>query len=276
MKTILVPTDFSGISDNAISYAAELAKLTEAKIVLFHVYHVPVITTDVPVVLPTLEELGEDCMEGLKKIESEIYSVHGTGMQIECRCECGLVVDEVEELLKKEKIDLIVLGMHGAGYLSEKLIGSVTTAVIRKVKCPVLAISSDVKFKPIKNIAFACDYKEINDRQLLEPLKEFANLFSAHISIVNVVRETAELIPSTDQAIAGVKLEHSLEGTEHSFHYTQHNDVVEGINHFVTENHIDMVVMIPRMHSVLRNIFHEPQTKRMAFHTHVPLLSLHE
>jgi nucleotide-binding universal stress UspA family protein len=276
MKTILVPTDFSGISDNAISYAAELAKLTEAKIVLFHVYHVPVITTDVPVVLPTLEELGEDCMEGLKKIESEIYAVHGTGMQIECRCECGLVVDEVEELLKKEKIDLIVLGMHGAGYLSEKLIGSVTTAVIRKVKCPVLAISSDVKFKPIKNIAFACDYKEINDRQLLEPLKEFANLFSAHISIVNVVRETAELIPNTDQAIAGVKLEHSLEGTEHSFHYTQHNDVVEGINHFVTENHIDMVVMIPRMHSVLRNIFHEPQTKRMAFHTHVPLLSLHE
>jgi hypothetical protein len=144
------------------------------------------------------------------------------------------------------------------------------------VKCPVLAISSDVKFKPIKNIAFACDYKEINDRQLLEPLKEFAKLFDAHISIVNVVRETAELIPNTDQAIAGVKLEHSLEGTEHSFHYTQHNDVVEGINHFVTENHIDMVVMIPRMHSVLRNIFHEPQTKRMAFHTHVPLLSLHE
>jgi nucleotide-binding universal stress UspA family protein len=168
------------------------------------------------------------------------------------------------------------MGMHGAGYLSEKFIGSVTTALIRKVKRPVLAISSDVKFKPIKNIALACDYKEITNKSILEPLKEFAAIFNAHISVVNVVRETAELIPDTEQAIAGVKLDHSLEGTEHSFHYTQHEDVVAGINQFVTENNSDMIVMIPRMHSVIRNLFMEPQTKKMAFHAHVPLLSLHE
>ncbi|MCE3229317.1 MAG: hypothetical protein K0S32_3868 [Bacteroidetes bacterium] len=276
MKTILVPTDFSAISDNAINYAAELAKVSDAKLLLFHVYHVPVITTDVPVIIPSLEELGEDCMVGLRKIENEIYNTHGTGMQVECRCECGLVVDEIEELLKKEKIDLIVMGMHGAGYLSEKLIGSVTTAAIRKVKKPILAIAPDVKFRPIKNIAFACDYKEINNKDVLTPLKEFAAIFNAHISVVNVVRETAELVPNTEQAIAGVKLEHSLEGTEHSFHYTENSDVIEGINHFVDQNHSDMVVMIPRMHNVIRNIFMEPQTKRMAFHTHVPLLSLHE
>jgi len=40
MKTILVPTDFSKIARNAIDYAVEIAKLTKAKLILFHVYHV--------------------------------------------------------------------------------------------------------------------------------------------------------------------------------------------------------------------------------------------
>ena len=55
-KTILAPTDFSDAATNAIHYAAELAKSTQAKLVLFHTYYAPHLITDVTVVVPTLQE----------------------------------------------------------------------------------------------------------------------------------------------------------------------------------------------------------------------------
>lgn len=276
MKTILLPTDFSDVSDNAINYAVEFAKLTQSKLILFHVYHVPIITTDTPIVIPSMEELGNDCMDGLKKIKERIHSLHGGSLQVECKCECGLEVDEINEYIKNNPVDLVITGMKGVGGLEEKLIGSVTTSLMRKLKCPVMAIDKSCRFKSIDKIALACDYKEIKTKTALDPLKQIIRLFKSHLFIVNVLKEQKELIPTTEQAIAGVHLGHLLKGVDHSFHYEENSNVVEGINRFVDKHNIDMVVMVPRSHSILENIFHEPNTKRMAFHTHVPLLSIHE
>ncbi|MCW3076092.1 MAG: hypothetical protein JWO32_701, partial [Bacteroidetes bacterium] len=163
-----------------------------------------------------------------------------------------------------------------AGDFAEKIIGSVTTSLMRRSKCPVLAIDSRAKFKPIKKIALACDYKEIKTKTALDPLKEIVKLFQSHLYIVNVLREPKELVPTTDQAVAGVRLDHLLEDVNHSFHYEENKDVVQGINDFAEKHNVDMIVMVPRSHSLIENIFHEPSTKKMAFHTHVPLLSIHE
>jgi nucleotide-binding universal stress UspA family protein len=274
MKTIILPTDFSTLSDNSINYGVELAKLMKAKVVLFHVYHVPVVTTETPIVMPSLEELGEDCLKALRKIENHIYLAHGTDIQVECVCRCGLEVDELEEYTQNNQVDLVVTPMEEAGEFSEKIIGSIPTSLMRKLKCAVLAIGKDARFRPIQKIALACDYKELKTKTDLAPLKEIIKQFQSHLFIVNVLREEKELVPTTEQAVAGVHLDHLLEDVNHSFHYEENSDIVDGINHFVDVHNVDMLVMIPRAHTVLENIFHEPTTKRMAFHTHVPLLSI--
>jgi nucleotide-binding universal stress UspA family protein len=276
MKTIVLPTDFTELSENSVNYGVEIAKITKAKVILFHVYHVPLVTTETPVIMPSLEELGEDCMQALRKIENQIYLAHGNDIKVECVCRCGLQVDELDEYTKENNVDLIVTAMEEAGEFTEKIIGSVTTSLMRRMKCPVLAVSKDARFKPIRKIALACDYREFKTKAALEPLKEIIKLFGSHLFVVNVLKEHKELVPTTEQAVAGVHLDHLLEDVEHSFHYEENPDIVEGINHFVDQHNIDMLVMIPRSHTLLENIFHEPTAKRMAFHTHVPLLSLHE
>jgi nucleotide-binding universal stress UspA family protein len=270
-----MPTDFSEIAENATRYAVELAKLTGSTLILFHAYHLPVVTTEVPVVIPTLEEIEKDSMGALNEMARKLKEQHPQ-LNTKCVVQYGLAVDEISGYEKAHNISMIVMGMHGAGYLSEKLIGSITTSLVRKVKCPVLAINREVSFREIKKIVLACDYKELENNAVLTPLKEFVSIFKSHIYVVNVVREPAEIIPTTEQAVVGVKLEHALEEVDHTFHFAENEDVVEGINQFVDQENADMVVMIPRMHSVLRNIFHEPHIKQMAFHTHVPLLILNE
>ncbi len=273
MKTILVATDFSKKSRNAIDYAVEISKLAKAKLILFHVYNIQIVPSEIPIAL-SMDEVEKDTMSNLKKIENSIYLKHGKKVRVECQSACGFPVEEINLFAGKNKVDLIVMGMEGAGYLTEKIIGSITTSLIKKAKCPVLAIDKHVKFKSIKKIALASDYEETKDKFILEPLKEFVRLFKSHVYILNVVPEL-ETIISVPKVVEGVKLDHSLENINHSFHHAKSEDIVEGINDFVDEKKIDMVAMIPRMHSVL-NIFKASQTKRMVFHTKIPLLALHE
>ncbi len=274
MKTILVATDFSKVSKNAIDYAAELAKRSKANLILFHAYYVPIVTTDV-MVIPPIDEIEKGAKAAMKRMETAIQKKHGKKLNIQSVCKYGFAVDEINTYVKKNKIDLIVMGMHGGGYLTEKIIGSVTTSLIRKSKCAVLAIDKKVKFKPAKKIVLASDFLSLPDAKILKPLKEIAALFKSKIHVVNVV-PPSENTPTLKKAVAGIKLEHVLEDINHDFYFVKNEDVVKGLNNYVKTKKMDMLVTFPRKHSLLKIIFNEPNTKQIAFHSKVPLLAIHE
>lgn len=274
MKTILLPTDFSKASLNAIDYAAQLAKLTKAEIILFHVYNIPIITSDVPIVVPSIVQIEKDSLDALKKIKKNIIKKYDLKSAIECKVASGFAVDEINSYSKEKKADLIVMGMQGNSYLAEKIAGSVTTSLMRKASCSVLSIDNHVKFKTIKKIVLACDYNENSYLKLLDTLKEFTKIFKSHVFVLNVVPEL-ETTLTVIKAVGEIKLENALEEIEYSFDEIQNEDVIEGINNFVSKQTIDLVAMIPHHRSLLKNIFQSSSTKKMAFHTHVPLLALH-
>ncbi len=275
MKTILVPTDFSLVSRNSIDYASEIAKLSHAKIILFHAYQIPLVNAEVPVPMLSLDEMEKLAIKELEKIKTNISAKYGKEIDIECKCQCGFAVDEINLFAKENKVDLIVMGMHGSGYLFEKLIGSTTTALMNKSTCPVLAIHQNVKFKSIKKIALASDYKELHSQSVLNPLKQWLNLFKAHLFVFNVVPELG-MVHTIDTVSEKIKLKDTFHNVEHSFHKTENTELIEGINDFIAQQKIDMLVMIPRQHSWFGSLFHASSTKKMAFHAHIPLLVLHE
>jgi nucleotide-binding universal stress UspA family protein len=272
MKTILIPTDFSEASLNAVDYAAEMALITGSKLILFHAYHTPVILSDVPYQKLSLEEIEKEWMRDLKKIKDK-YEKKFKGVHFECICECGLAADLIMSVAESKKADLIIIGMQGMGYLNRKLFGSITTMVIGKAFCPVMAIGNDVKFRAIKNIVLANDLQAIGNKKILVPLKEFINYFKSKLFILNVVKELQE--SSVKQMADGQRAEDLLKDQPHSFHFVEDEDIIHGINEFVIENKIDMIVMIPHKHSLISRIFKTPNTKQMAFHAGVPLLALH-
>lgn len=54
----------------------------------------------------------------------------------------GQPADEILNVVREEKADLIVMGTHGRRGLSRLLLGSVAEAVLRRAHCPVLAVKS--------------------------------------------------------------------------------------------------------------------------------------
>lgn len=275
MKTILVATDYSEVSLNSVNYAAEMAVHTNSKLILFHAFHAPVILSEMPVAMPTMTELERDTKKQLKKIEKKLKTHFGEKLNVSVDFRCGLAVDEIIDYVKEHTVDLVVIGMHGAGLITEKMIGSTTTSLIAQANFPVLSVDSKLEYRALKRIALACDYMEIKNKEILDPVKKLVKSFKSHLYILNVLNKT-DIRPTIEEAIVGVKLENAVEDINHSFHYIKNDDVVEGINTFASINKIDLIVMIPRKHNLFKSLFKESTTKRMAFHSSIPLLTIHE
>jgi nucleotide-binding universal stress UspA family protein len=272
MKTILVPVDFSTTAENAAEFAAEFAKYSKAKLILFHAYSVPVPVADVPVIMIPLDEVEKESVKRLNDFNKKLTQKY-PDVKTEMVTRAGFVVEEILLIMEELNPDLVIMGLIGEGR-SKGFFGSNTTTVIKKAKCPVITIPSDVKFKKPEKIALACDYSATISDTVVDRFKEFVNLFNAKVLIFDVLKR-AELV-TYQKAVAEVNLENSLGSMAHSIYYPTGDDMQEETNNFIERNNVDMLVMIPHNYSFFQSLFHQSATKKMAFHTKVPLLSIHE
>lgn len=274
MKTFLVPTDFSKNSNNAVDYAAKMALSTPAKLILIHVYHIPAMPTEVPVVIPSVESFEREGQENLEKIRQRLLLSYGSKLEIEVMLKCGFAAEEISLYADSIKPDLIIMGITGTNYITEKLLGSVATSAIELCNYPVLLVGEGIEFKVPKKIVLACDYNESENSKVIIPLLKLARSFRSHVCVLNIERELEPAVPAGEIVSEFMKLELAMAEVDHSFHFVGTDDVTKGINEFVSMSNGDMVAMMPKKHGVVSKLFSEPHTKKMAFHTKVPLLAL--
>ncbi len=142
LQRILVPTDFSEYSSNALRYGAALAEKFGAELFLLHVFQdlavfQPEAVAVSPAALPPVEELKQAARAALNKaLEDGRFK----GLKVHREVREGLPQDEIVGYAKEMDIDLIVMGTHGRGWLAHVLLGSVTEKVVRKSPCPVLTV----------------------------------------------------------------------------------------------------------------------------------------
>jgi len=272
-KTIVVATDFSKASKNAVNFAAQLAISTKSPLQLLHIYLPPIAVAEGQVVLPSLGELKKYNDAKLKRMSDGLTKKYGKTLNIDFSSKCGMPQDEIPEYAMAKNGRLLLMGLQGAGDLAEIFIGSTTTSVLRKSKTPVITVGNGAKFKPFKKIVFASDYKENYSQNILEPLKTLAKEHKSEIDILHVFTKSGE-IPSITEAIEGLKIENNFKGIKHKFVATQNNNIVEGIYDYAKQHKADLIVMIPRKRNFFEKMFSKQNTKQLAFQSKIPLLSL--
>jgi nucleotide-binding universal stress UspA family protein len=142
LEKILIPTDFSSSSENAMRYAVSFAKEYNAELIVLHVIkesHRPkhLITTlsDEEIDKIIADEIGL-----AKKAMEQFVNVFGEGLNVQRLIKSGIPVVEIVESAKEEKVDLIVMGTHGQTGTRHALIGSVAERVVRNAPCPVFTV----------------------------------------------------------------------------------------------------------------------------------------
>lgn len=247
------------------------AQLVQGKIVLLHAYYVPVVAADAAIIAVSPVEIREAAENNLLAMKASLQEKHGIDVPIDCYCAEGFAIEEINRYTDEHPVDLIVMGMQGAGFLAEKLIGSIATVALRRCKRPVMVINVGVKFSPIRRIALAWDYQPIK-HVALEALRTIATAFDAHVYVLHVKRETR----GQEEPACALGFNYSLQSVRHSFQVIEDEDVTEGLRNAISREEIDLLVTVPRAHSFFDRLFHETQSKKIAFRAQVPVLALHD
>ncbi|MDT7827441.1 universal stress protein [Pricia sp. S334] len=281
MKNILLPTDFSNNSWNAIKYALALFKGEQCTFHLLNVY-TPAIASSRFMAASFEQGTFEDgarihSERGLERMVRRIKNVDSaSGHHYRTLSSFSLLVDAIRDTVEKHDIDLIITGTKGASGLKEVFMGGNTVRIIKSIKnCPVLAIPQSFEFAAPSEIAFATDFNRFYTISELRPLLDMAKMFNAVIRIVHVQYEIKALT-ELQQFNLGM-LRKYLRPVEHYVHtVSELNSVSKTLEMFTDELDIHLLAMLNYQHSYVERMTREPVVKRVAFHTQIPLLVIPE
>lgn len=272
MKTILLPTDFSEAALNAGVFAAQLAKETGAELHLFNVFHIPNPLQTLPIeLIVTRDELQNATDSELKKTGMSIKEKVPDCPPIHIASANGHSENEIRAYAHFIHADLIMMGMKGAGKVKEKLIGSTTVSVIEKAEIPVLSVPEHCTFKRFSSILLASDGREIPAASI-NPLKELAKQFNSSIEVCNILPHREEI----DKDEVMELLEKNLTGLRHTFIFPESENIEGFLEKISVEKHPDLLVLIPRKHNFFQRLFGAGHTKKLVFHSRIPILVLHD
>ena len=273
MDTILAPTDFSPAGNNAVNYAAELAKFFDAKLVLVNSYSMPPVNYEGSFAVDIFTSLQKASQEQLEALRKQVLQKNPF-LEIECKVEMGVPYDVIQEAAKKYNADLIVMGIVGeAGKIKEHVIGSSAVRVARHIEIPVFIIPENVKYHKIHHISFACDLEKTEETVLVYIAKYFSKVFDAELEVVNVERPKVEV--TEEKAKTNLFMEMKLVSVKHKTVYISENKIARGLEKYFKIHPTDVIMLNPKKHNVFHNLFNESVTKELAFHAQKPILTIH-
>lgn len=273
MKTILFPTDFSDASGAAFAYALDFADRFDAELVILHVYDLPIVETPpMPETAAEIYDIVE--LNQFENFKDQLPQMH----EIAERRNMGYVkmrnillygdlVYNINKVCSEENCDLIIMGTKGASGLKETFIGSTASSMMSNAKVPVLAIPEEAEYQKIKNIGFATQYRD-KDNDAMTVTVSIAERLGAEIHCIYVDNQDGTDNP--EERVTEWKLH--FRANPVTFHTVQDTDLEQALHDFTEDNNIQMLVMRRHKRGFFEGLFHSSLTKKLAYHTKVPLM----
>ncbi|MFD0797235.1 universal stress protein [Maribacter chungangensis] len=281
MKKILIPTDFSQNSKNAIRYSLDMFKETSCHFFLLYVNIEGSDLTEKPIynfgTNIIVEKEPKAVSQKVQDLEKFVVSISSKKKhhQFTTIRENGFFLKTIREHIKEKEIDLIVMGTRGASELKEFFMGTRSGDVIAKVECDVLVIPDKVGFKGLGQVIFPVDF-EINYSD--DTLKRMVNLISSERAHIHLLYVTKSQIPIFEEVTVRQKqLQQQLSKIVHnpiSFQRIISKNVAKGITDFAKNLSADLIVMISKEYGLLQRLFKDTTVEELSFDTKIPLLSL--
>lgn len=280
MKNILLPTDFSKNSWNAIEYAINFYKDTPCNFYLLNVGRESnLVVSDSPYIPDQnvlenliLKPLKQKLKEIIKQILEEFPK--NKKHKFYSLVDYSFFIDSIRKHVKEKEIDLIIMGTKGASGFKEYMIGSNTGDVITKVPCTTLVVPENAKYTTVKEIAFPTDFILSYNTQRLESISEILQKENASLRILHINKKRVQL--TIDQENNKDVLEDLFSHFEHSFHNLTRAKVEDAVQCFVESRNINMITMVAKSLNYFQQILFHSKVEKISYHTNVPFLVLHE
>ena len=260
MINIIIPLDFSQTSFNAAHYAANMYKgRTDVNLILYHYYNHGEDTDMAKHYLTSLQE-------ELSRFES----------QVETHLESGeKFIDSLAAYAHAKRAYMVVMGLTGRTPMSQRFSGSNTLLMSEKEVCPVLIIPENVSFNGFQNALITSELKYVEETPCLLTVKRVLEYFKPALHILNVdPKHYLELTEKYKEEKD--KMEALLKEFDPAFYFMDLYDFHESVETFAADYNIDLIIIAPKYHDFFGKLFKTLHTKKLIYHTKVPVLAVHE
>ncbi|NJN77115.1 MAG: universal stress protein [Saprospiraceae bacterium] len=252
-----------------------MANRFNATISTVHTFTAPIVATTPMAMVEEMAELTEKFeMQEYQVFNKKLHDIAieaGFGeVNIDHTLEYGLAVEEIVRMSQKQKFDMIIMGTEGAEGVGKWLFGSHAASVVSRAVCPVLIIPNEAKYQPIKRIAYATNFEDLNDN-VIEDLLGWVGKFDAKLYFVHVAAK-GEYIDSEQYANMAEISELAERYQNVHFKILYENSILDELEDYVEDEKIDMMVMVTHRYPFFKRLFNPSLTKQMTFETEIPLL----
>jgi len=277
MQTIIVPTDFSPVSYNAVRYAIALAADLKAQTVIIYNAFQPYAPVDPELGVSlqlNLDEFKTISEAALKKMENEIAADIPVSLQVEYISDYNLITNGIAEACEQYSGELIIMGISGAGSkLEQAIIGSTAIDVSRSSEKPVIIVPGGAAYSGLKRALLAMDFKKVEKTIPVNEIKNILNATNAKLDVLHV--ETNDNIDPRLDDEKNV-FDSLFKDYYPEYHFIKSETFTDGVSQFAVENLSDIIIVIPKKHGLFDNIFKPSHTKSLAFHSTIPIMTIHE
>ena len=261
MKDYIIPVDFSETSLNAVRYAANmLSGKPDSHVILYNMFK--------------HEDDGATAGSYLESLKAELVQDGVTNVELVKELGTDLI-DNLGRLAYQKTAEMIIMGITEKEEWRQILLGSNTVKMAEENICPVMIIPQHAKFNGINNVALTSDFKNVTETTPVLAIKTVLEVFNAQLHIINIDHE--HYVSLTEEFLEERgKMQKMFAEFNPEFYFIGINDFYEAVEEFVKTKNIDMLVIIPKNHRFVNRIFSASHTKKLAFHSPVPILAAHQ
>lgn len=268
MAHILLPTDYSDNALHACAYAARLFGAEDNIYTLVHAY------IDVDPALNTwpgmADEIYKASMEGMREWAERARALpEFAGSVVRTEVLYGALPEMLNGLVKEKRGDIVVMGTLGSS--GSDLLGSNAGEVVKHSKVPVLVVPNSAVMGPVRRILYADDERRVEvagSRMLID----IALRTKAEVILAHVLKDKDEV---PDPNVVAM-YEELLQAVPHRFTSGEGKDIAGVIDFLADQESADMVALLHHHTGFMEGLFHTSTAKRLALHTHIPLLVLQQ
>ncbi len=279
MRKLLIPTNFSTNSKNAIFYGIEIARRLNKQIVLLQVIDIydTSFSEGYSILLSQnisskMEQEAEAALTArYETFQRELRSRYPTDTpEIEFIQKKGNIIDEILNEATKDEIDMVLV--TGRSNINE--ISDINSKIIEKSLCPVWIIPPGVKFRTFHNIVYTTNYKPKD----IDTLKKFIKIASAFQSEIHLFHMSINL--EFIKQLTGRGFQETVKDATNyekiKITVKQGVNLIRAIDIFAKKINADLIVMLKESDSYFQNIFTGGHTRKIVFQSEIPVLIYHE
>ena len=272
INSILIPTDFSVLSESAIKVGIAIAKRQNAQVTLLHAVDLLPYLLPTEVLLSSSKEVLSRKEEELKELSENIQK--DTGVKAVVKVLEGTPSDIICKLAYEENISLIVMGTHGVSGLREFFIGSEAFRVLKNATCPVLTIPGDWQKTDFEKVLFPVRLKPgtLDTYFYARPIVEKNN---SELFLLGLYDQKKDMVEEEiSMSINKVKQQLDNDKVVFKSEISQSKDFPAKIIEMAKQYEADLIILTANLDHDFKAYFVGPFVQQVVNHSRLPVLSI--